>query len=312
MPSEPYRAASFSASKVSMAVFHLAMAASASTSIAYKFSWMHTGSGPSACNMASPSECAGSVDTISVRSPASAYLIAIALETDVLPTPPLPPTTMMRQAFFRAALARSESQPLSGVNAACAKNRSAAAPTSSAVSMTGTSVRRSDASGSLAVAASMQRRCVAARRCTCSGPKPASGTTRFSTMDRSATPPPLNSLRKESASRSDSRKDSSVGSATMTNSVVVASRSFSRASFMVPRSASSCDVSASTSSTTAPTLAPMPNAPPARRARPETRSLRPTSLSSRPSANCGRSSSRSAWPVGAVSTTTLSKPSSSA
>jgi hypothetical protein len=40
---------------------------------------------------ASPSECAGSVETIRTRSPLAARAIAKAAALVVLPTPPLPP-----------------------------------------------------------------------------------------------------------------------------------------------------------------------------------------------------------------------------
>jgi hypothetical protein len=48
---------------------------------------------------ASPSECAGSVETTSTRSPASASRTASAAEVDVFPTPPLPPTKTNRGPF---------------------------------------------------------------------------------------------------------------------------------------------------------------------------------------------------------------------
>eukprot|EP00967_Tisochrysis_lutea_P013057 scaffold14543_cov30-Tisochrysis_lutea.AAC.4 len=48
------------------------------------------------CMSASPRECAGSVETMSVRRPASAHRTAIALDVVVFPTPPLPPTKMRR------------------------------------------------------------------------------------------------------------------------------------------------------------------------------------------------------------------------
>ena len=44
----------------------------------------------------SPSECAGSVETSSVARPASAAISASAPAVVVLPTPPFPPTKMMR------------------------------------------------------------------------------------------------------------------------------------------------------------------------------------------------------------------------
>src|SRR5690606_36766176 len=53
-------------------------------------------SGPSSQSRASASECAGSVDSASVRSPASAQRSAVAAAVVVLPTPPLPVKSRMR------------------------------------------------------------------------------------------------------------------------------------------------------------------------------------------------------------------------
>mmetsp|Transcript_69097 Transcript_69097/g.114852 ORF Transcript_69097/g.114852 Transcript_69097/m.114852 type:complete len:369 (-) Transcript_69097:12-1118(-) len=76
-------------------------ACSVSTSIACKFSHPTTSTGepPDTSSInASPSECAGSVLTISVRRPLSAQRVAMALDVEVLPTPPFPPTKTSRCA----------------------------------------------------------------------------------------------------------------------------------------------------------------------------------------------------------------------
>src|SRR3954466_13209670 len=51
---------------------------------------MQVASLPSGRSNTSASECAGSVDSTSVRRPASAHASAVAAATVVLPTPPLP------------------------------------------------------------------------------------------------------------------------------------------------------------------------------------------------------------------------------
>jgi hypothetical protein len=58
--------------------------------------WAHSpppsspGSGPTCTCSTSATECAGSVETSSVRWPAAAHRRAVAAATEVLPTPPLP------------------------------------------------------------------------------------------------------------------------------------------------------------------------------------------------------------------------------
>ena len=54
------------------------------------------GSEPRSASNASASECAGSVDSTSVRRPRSAHASAVAADTVVLPTPPLPVKSRMR------------------------------------------------------------------------------------------------------------------------------------------------------------------------------------------------------------------------
>ena len=49
-----------------------------------------SGSLPTGSSSTSASECAGSVESTTVRSPAAAQRRAVAAATDVLPTPPLP------------------------------------------------------------------------------------------------------------------------------------------------------------------------------------------------------------------------------
>eukprot|EP00962_Isochrysis_galbana_P040104 scaffold14498_cov121-Isochrysis_galbana.AAC.1 len=69
------------------------------------------------CISASPRECAGSVDMMSVRSPASAQRTAIALDVVVLPTPPLPPTKMSRCEALSLETKRC-SEPVKGATGA--------------------------------------------------------------------------------------------------------------------------------------------------------------------------------------------------
>jgi hypothetical protein len=57
------------------------------------------GSVPSGTCSASASECAGSVDSTTVRSPAAAQRRAVAAATDVFPTPPLPVYRIVRGAM---------------------------------------------------------------------------------------------------------------------------------------------------------------------------------------------------------------------
>mmetsp|Transcript_17760 Transcript_17760/g.57209 ORF Transcript_17760/g.57209 Transcript_17760/m.57209 type:complete len:497 (-) Transcript_17760:116-1606(-) len=76
-------------------------ASAVSTSIACRFSHPATPTGEppdTSCISASERECAGSVETMSVERPVSASRTAMALELDVLPTPPFPPTRMSRCA----------------------------------------------------------------------------------------------------------------------------------------------------------------------------------------------------------------------
>src|SRR5438045_8808873 len=56
---------------------------------------------PSGTSNASASECAGSVETTTVRSPASDARNAVAAATVVLPTPPLPVNSRMRMKAGR-------------------------------------------------------------------------------------------------------------------------------------------------------------------------------------------------------------------
>src|SRR5712691_2874826 len=75
---------------------HAARAASASSSTARSIPrrvGTRRGRGPRRRRKASPSECAGSVETISTRWPDSARHTAAAAEHVVFPTPPLPPKT---------------------------------------------------------------------------------------------------------------------------------------------------------------------------------------------------------------------------
>mmetsp|Transcript_706 Transcript_706/g.2132 ORF Transcript_706/g.2132 Transcript_706/m.2132 type:complete len:332 (+) Transcript_706:145-1140(+) len=79
-----------------------------------------------AASSASPSECAGSVDTTIVSKPASAHATPSAAATVVFPTPPLPPHTRSRGAgsSFRSFHESSE-------NAVAPKNFSPKTPVSS-------------------------------------------------------------------------------------------------------------------------------------------------------------------------------------
>src|SRR5215468_795280 len=56
------------------------------------------GRSPSGTSKASAKECAGSVDSTSVRAPLSAHRNAVAAATVVLPTPPLPVNSRIRTA----------------------------------------------------------------------------------------------------------------------------------------------------------------------------------------------------------------------
>src|SRR5437867_2348071 len=67
-----------------------------SDSWAHRFSASRTGSGPSFVSKLSANECARSVDSTTVRWPISAHRTAVAADTVVFPTPPLPVYSMTR------------------------------------------------------------------------------------------------------------------------------------------------------------------------------------------------------------------------
>ena len=64
--------------------------ACAETCCAHKLAPISAGSPPTGVSSTSASECAGSVESTIVRSPAAAQRRAVAAATEVLPTPPLP------------------------------------------------------------------------------------------------------------------------------------------------------------------------------------------------------------------------------
>mmetsp|Transcript_11810 Transcript_11810/g.47647 ORF Transcript_11810/g.47647 Transcript_11810/m.47647 type:complete len:737 (-) Transcript_11810:124-2334(-) len=253
---------------------------------------------------ASPKECAGSVDATQTRSPSSARAVAKEDATVDLPTPPFPPTTNSLGAgrpffflpdFVCRRLLSSSGGTASRRPATVAKYCNAPSPTSSAVSTNGTSVISAVFPESSCRSRSTHWRCVAASLRAWSTDK--SRSTRFTTTERHGTG-------SASTRRSVSLTESVVGIATATNSVVCVSVSAARSVWTDARSSSSRAVASSRSSTTCAPLPP--SAPPASCASFFIVALSAKTLSRKLSANLGRSSNRSAWPVGAVSTTTTS------
>ena len=89
MPSTP-RSASSSPAHAETASQWRSISSCAWTSCPNRFGPTSVGSDPSGVSRESESECAGSVESTTVRSPAAAQRRAVAAATLVLPTPPLP------------------------------------------------------------------------------------------------------------------------------------------------------------------------------------------------------------------------------
>mmetsp|Transcript_37919 Transcript_37919/g.114554 ORF Transcript_37919/g.114554 Transcript_37919/m.114554 type:complete len:462 (-) Transcript_37919:447-1832(-) len=247
---------------------------------------------------ASPSECAGSVDTMRTRFPSPAMRAARAALIDVLPTPPLPPKsiTWVSGATASGAPGSPYTTEAKYVSAGTPTSDSGRSATSSTGSPRPAPIRRISSSTD---------DCASTRLCQYASPAPSS-ITWFTTMRRQQIPSRLSSW----ISRPASAQSSAVGRVTTTNSVEVAPGaepggvlnarpSHATRSRILRILASASSNALSTSPVSMPPKPTMLSTPPRLR-----RMLRMRSMNE--PRNSGTSSMRRVWPVGAVSKTTTS------